>query len=352
MVYNLGTIMTQDYQYISPTTSPTTSPSSDQPKIATNDEAIRSCFSGTTPPVNPIPGQLYHNTAEGTTFQWDGAKWSFVFRNTSQNSVLNGIINVSDNMIGNTVLIEGDSTINFPQFSTSSPFLECTFTFSGTTQGVTTFNAYSGDTIYYNGVWAAQHQINTAELKNSIFKIYKCVNTGFILAGTTEGLREDLSNLSSTGYVNLFNLIYPLFTVFFFNSAATPPLHGQYGISWARMTGDLAVCTADYGNIGAVGGTSPVGGNVRDHALSPAEIPHLMSYGQSNVFAVNDLTTEQIPYSGGFRSNLLGLVPNTTRTIFNNSVPVQVGTTNTGGAAHTHLLDIQRVHIAAWYRVS
>ena len=45
--------------YISPTTSPTSNPAADQPKVADNDAALRSNFSGAVAPVSPVACQSW-----------------------------------------------------------------------------------------------------------------------------------------------------------------------------------------------------------------------------------------------------------------------------------------------------
>lgn len=46
--------------------------------IPSNCESLRSMFSGTSAPSNPIAGQLWYDTANGLIMQWSGSVWTML----------------------------------------------------------------------------------------------------------------------------------------------------------------------------------------------------------------------------------------------------------------------------------
>ena len=341
--------------YISPTTDPASSPSIDQPKIANNDDSLRSNFSGISAPIEFVAGQTYFNSADDIMYcrNKDNTEWVVVSNNGGgANQLISGTLSQLNH--GTTIKVGGAETIMLP--SESSINLNYIVDMIVEDDTTITISSQTGESFYRNGAVVSSATITNSP--NMIIQVCRFSDGKFIVGGVEKGIDSNFDNLSDIAKKVVLDLTHSIGSSIGGRGAGfVPPMEGILGVHWEIEPEGYTPISSTLANSGFISGSNRLDIGATDGFI----MTEATSHGHTHFIASTDqrqgdqstaldpthslakyfVTTED--EWGYYLSNA------------NSSGPIaNVGLTNEvgGNQPHYHNLNVKTITRAKYWRVS
>jgi hypothetical protein len=260
--------------YIKPTTLQASTPAADQPKIADNDDALLTNFSGATAPTPTYAGQHWFDTTSKILYVRNVNNDGWGTCSNPEIAPIHGPFSVNqkfDKTIMRAYAGHSANVFNLPQSSSVNTDFEFDIFIYDNSE--ITINSASNERFFYNG-----DEYTTLKLppnsSNSLFTITKRGSDGtFFLGGSLTGVTNSLSNISDEASKFIFDLIHPVGSVLTLNANITPPFQGSQGVSWQVISTEYIIITATTSNVGSTSGSQKLNTRTENHALTVNEMP-------------------------------------------------------------------------------
>ena len=341
--------------YISPTTDPTSSPSIDQPKIANNDDSLRSNFSGISSPIEFVAGQTYFNSADDIMYcrNKDNTEWVVVSNNGGgANQLISGTLSQLNH--GTTIKIGSSETIMIP--SESSVNLNYIVDMIVEDDTTITISSQTGQSFYRDNTLMSSTTITNSP--NMIIQVCRFSDGKFIVGGVEKGIDSNFDNLSDIAKKVILDLTHSIGSSIGGRGAGfVPPMEGILGVHWEIEPEGYAPISSTLANSGFISGSNRLDIGATDGFIMTEATSHGHTHfvardeQRSNLPATSPTTptTSMIhDYNGGdtFRYFL-------TRSVLNGAT-ADIGLTNEvgGNQPHYHNLNVKTITRATYWRVS
>tara|TARA_R110002153_G_scaffold152542_3_gene304147 strand:+ start:8564 stop:9634 length:1071 start_codon:yes stop_codon:yes gene_type:complete len=261
--------------YISPTTSPTSNPAADQPKVADNDAALRSNFSGAVAPVSPVACQSWFDSTNDMYYIRNTANSEWMAINGKLTIRITSVYEITKEDNNRTLIItDGPYNITLPQDDLMPEGYNVSLIFND--NAAYTFISNPSSSLGFIRDALTKTTFNMVNQLNSRVYINNYTKGGqLILAGALSTGSGGTVNLTDAAKLVILNLTQPVgsdIEMWFDGSGSvpTPPMDGVLGVSWTTMAAGLLKLTSSEAFVG----TTNIGGSFAYDLDTSADLLH------------------------------------------------------------------------------